>query len=79
MTLTLEASPARDRIAAKLDAIAGRRAAELPVSTEQPITLERVGDTYSAVPARPHSTGHANDVLTLAVAQCASPLSRSSR
>ena len=47
MTLTLEASTARVRIAAKLDAIAARQ----PPPSERPITLERVGDVYSAVPA----------------------------
>jgi hypothetical protein len=46
MTLTLEAGTARERIAAKLDAIASRWAAELP-----PIPFKRVGDVYSAVPA----------------------------
>ena len=51
MALTLEASTVRERIAAKLDAIAGRRAAELPA-----IPLERVGDVYSAVPARGYPT-----------------------
>jgi hypothetical protein len=39
------------RTAAKLNAIAARQAAALPVPSERPITLERVGDVYSAVPA----------------------------
>ena len=47
---------ARLRIAAKLDAIASRRAAALPAPSEQPITLERVGDVYSAVPVRAYPT-----------------------
>ena len=55
MTLTFEASTAREHIAAKLDAIRGRRAAELP-ARERPIPLQRVGDVYSAVPARAYPT-----------------------
>jgi len=43
---------ARLRIAAKLDVIANR----LPAPSERPITLERVGDVYTAVPARPYPT-----------------------
>jgi hypothetical protein len=51
VTLTLEASTARERIEARLAEIAKRLPAELPALDRAPITLERVGDVYSAVPA----------------------------
>ena len=70
MALTLEASTARERIAARLDAIASRRAAALPAPSERPIPLERVGDVYSAVPAQPcPAAGSGNDARALAVTQ----------
>ena len=54
--LDIDASTARARIEARLGAIASRRAAALPAPAERPIPLQRVGDVYSAVPARPYPT-----------------------
>ena len=48
VSLDIDASSARARIEARLGEIAKR----LPPPTERPITLERLGDVYSAVPAR---------------------------
>ena len=56
MALTLEASSARARIESRLGEIARRKAAALPAPAEPPIPMERMGDVYSAVPARPYPT-----------------------
>jgi hypothetical protein len=47
--LDFDASNAHVRVEAKLNAIASRQRAELPALSGPPITLERVGDVYSAV------------------------------
>jgi hypothetical protein len=56
MRVDVDASNACARIEYRLGEIAKRHAAELPAPNERPIPLQRVGDVYSAVPARPYPT-----------------------
>jgi hypothetical protein len=56
LQVDVDASSARARIESRLGEIASRRAAELAAPSDRPIPLQRVGDVYSAVPARPYPT-----------------------